>query len=241
MENLYSISTAILWDMSVHVTDITDIRLYEEKLRNSLSEKETLLKEIHHRVKNNLQIISSLLSLELNYIKDEDDLKIFKESQNRVKSMAMIHEKLYRSKDLSRIDFSEYIRELTSYIYESYIDSKRDIKFELVIENVFLEINPAIPCGLIINELVTNSLKYAFTDGRKGKIRIKFYKSKKNVYYFSLNDNGIGLPVGFDINKTKTFGLSLVNDLVSQLEGVIQIKSDINRGTSVKFHFSPVS
>lgn len=164
----------------IHGIDITERKKASEQIKASLNEKEVLLKEIHHRVKNNLQVISSLLNLQSKYIGDEEVLSIFRESQNRVKSMSLVHEELYRSKDLARIDFAEYVRSLVNNLFRSYGTNSCDIIPKIDVVNVFLDVNTAIPCGLIINELVSNSLKYAFPsipvqdryESKKGEIKI---------------------------------------------------------------------
>lgn len=150
--------------------DITERKQTESQLKASLKEKEVLLKEIHHRVKNNLQIISSLLNLQSEYIQDKQDLDIFKVSQNRIESMALIHEKLYQSKDLARIDFGEYIRDLVCTLFCSYEVNSSAIDMKINIDQIFLGIDVAIPCGLMINEVVLNYLKHAFPKGRTGEI-----------------------------------------------------------------------
>jgi len=218
----------------------------EGRLKASLIEKEILLKEIHHRVKNNMQIIYSLLSLQSRRIKDKNVLKMLQESQNRVRSMALLHEKLYQSKDLARIEFGDYIRKLVYGLFHSYAVSSDSIILKINAENIFLDINTAIPCGLIINELVSNSLKHAFPEGKawnekgyiKGQIHIKLTSHKKNNFTLVIRDNGVGFPEDLDFRNTETLGLQLVNTLVEQLEGSIKLlRKD---GTSFKIEFTPV-
>jgi two-component sensor histidine kinase len=206
--------------------DVTDARQAEEKVRSSLAEKETLLKEIHHRVKNNLQIISTLLELQSDYITDENSLKFFRESQNRIQSMALVHEKLYQSKDFSLIDFQGYIESLTKHLYRSYIADPEQVSLSVKAGNVTLGIDEAIPCGLIINELVSNSLKYAFPKGRHGEITIRFQAEDPDWLVITVADTGIGLPDDLDFTHTETLGLQLVNMLVKQLKGVITLRND---------------
>ena len=207
----------------------------EDQIKASLKEKEVLLREIHHRVKNNLQIISSLLNLQSRCIKDKQVLHVFKESQNRIRSMGLIHEKLYQSKDLARIDFTEYVGGLVANLFQSYeVDSDR-ITLETSIEEAFLEVNTAIPCGLIIDELVSNSLKYAFTEGRKGKIQINLHSDKEGKFTLIVSDNGIGFPRDLDFRKTESLGLQLVCTLVDQLEGTIEL--DRSGGSTFKISF----
>jgi len=204
--------------------DITERKRVEEELKASLREKEILLKEIHHRVKNNLQIINSLLRLRARSIEDEQILTMFKECQNRIKSIALVHETLYRSKELDKIDFSEYIKGLVNYLFKTYKVDSTMIELDVKAENVFLDINTAVPCGLIITELVSNSLKYAFPNGRKGKVFIELnINLNEEKITMIVGDNGIGLTEE-KFNNAKTLGLQLVKDLVSQLGGEIKIE-----------------
>jgi two-component sensor histidine kinase len=202
-------------------------------MQSSLQEKEVLLKEIHHRVKNNLQIISSLLSLQSENINNENPARTFRESQDRIRSMALVHEKLYMSGDVASIDFREYVESLTAYLYRSYFPGPGTRIF-VDVENVSLDIDLAIPCGLIINELVSNSLKYAFPDGRSGEIRVGLAREGCN-YTLSVSDDGIGLPSGLDFRNTPTLGLQLVNTLVSQIEGSIELQSGTGTAFQVTF------
>ena len=198
--------------------DISDKVKAEKNIKASLKEKETLLQEIHHRVKNNMQIISSLLNLQAMDIKEKEYLELFNESQDRVKSMAMIHEILYVSNDLSKIDFSDYLKRLTSSLIRTYSPKKKvDIKIEA--KNVYLSMDTAIPCGLIINELVTNALKYAFTESNTGEIFIGIEQNDKLVII--VEDNGKGLPEGFNLIDPQKLGLRLVNLLINQLKGEV--------------------
>jgi PAS domain S-box-containing protein len=217
------------------IMDITARKKAEEKIKASLREKEVLLQEIHHRVKNNLQIISSLLSLQTRHITDKNFLAMFKESQNRVRSMALVHEKLYQSKDFSRINFREYIVSLTNALYRSHGVDKTAIALNITIKNMFLNIETAIPCGLLINELFSNALKHAFPHSYTGKAQIdivlKRTRNKTIDLFFS--DNGIGIPENFDFKKTKSLGLELVMVLAEeQLEG----KLTLHREQGTHFH-----
>jgi PAS domain S-box-containing protein len=216
------------------LVDITELKDAENKIKASLKDKEVLLKEVHHRVKNNMQIISSLLNLQIDYLNNEDAIDVLKESQNRVKSMAMIHEKLYLSEDLTQINFADYIQNLVSNLFYSYNIKESQIKPIIKIEDVNLNIETAIPCGLIINELISNCLKYAFPNQMKGEIIITL-KSIEDKFELVISDNGIGLPEKININKIKTLGLLLVNSLTEQIDGKISIyKKD---GTQFKIIF----
>ena len=226
----------------VSLLNVTQRIKAEAEIKKSLKEKETLLKEIHHRVKNNLTVISSLLNLQSRYIKDKDDLMMFKESQSRAKSMALIHQRLYDSSDLKRIDFGDYIKTLANEMFHTYITDSNRIKLNLNVEDIMLDINTAIPLGLILNELLTNSMKYAFPqseiskfEGTKmGNIDIGLYKTK-NGYVLSVGDDGIGFPENINLENTDSLGLQLINSLTNQINGKIQLKRD--NGTSFKIEF----
>ncbi|MEA1935662.1 MAG: sensor histidine kinase, partial [Thermodesulfobacteriota bacterium] len=211
--------------------DITDRKQAERKVQQSLKEKEVMLQEIHHRVKNNMQVISSLLNLQAGYVKDEQALELFRECQNRVRTMALIHERLYQSKDLASIDFADYIRSLAGGLLHMYSIDPDIIKLNIHAEDVFLDINKAIPCGLIINELVSNAFKHAFPEGREGEISITLKEDKAdNRYTLIVSDNGVSFPVDLDFRETETLGMRLVNILTEQLHGTIEI--DRSDGTS---------
>ena len=215
------------------VRDISDRKKFENKIKKSLDEKETLLREIHHRVKNNMQIISSLLNLQIQYENLDETIGVLKESQGRVKSMAIIHEKLYQSSNLTNINFKEYIEKLILDIFYSYGITTSSIESELNIEDINLNIDTAIPLGLITNELVTNSVKYAFPQC-KGKITFKL-ASNKDLIELIITDNGIGIPEDIDIENSQTLGLQLVQNLVNQLEGKLEL--NVNHGTKFKITF----
>jgi PAS domain S-box-containing protein len=215
--------------------DVTERRQTEEQIRTSLREKDVLLREIHHRVKNNMQIISSLLRLQSRLIKDRKMVEMFKESQNRIRSMALIHEKLYQTDDLSRINFAEYIRSLTVHLFHTYRVNPNIVKMNTEVEEVYLSINKAIPCGLVINELVSNALKHAFPEGKKGEIQIKLYSNRTSRTKLVVSDDGIGLPENLNIREPDTLGLQLVNDLVKQIEGTIKL--DTVKGTTFYISF----
>jgi len=212
-------------------------KLAEQHIEASLVEKEVLLREIHHRVKNNMQVISSLLNFQTRYINDKQFITILNESQNRIKSMALIHEKLYRSSDLSNIDFNDYITNLSHDLFKFYgVDTDR-ITLKLDLERIAFEIDTAIPCGLLVNELLTNSLKHAFPDGRRGEICIMLREKADSgsTYEMVVSDNGIGIPADFDIAKTKSLGLQLIHTLTEhQLQGRLSL--DRTNGTT--FHIT---
>jgi PAS domain S-box-containing protein len=214
--------------------DITQRKISEEKIKASLIEKEILLKEVHHRVKNNMQVISSMLNLQSNYIKDTKALSLFKDSQNRVKSMALIHEKLYQSKNFDQIDFEQYITVLINYLFRSFNVAGNQIKTQIDSEAVMLDITKAIPCGLILNELVSNSLKHAFPNNREGNIHLEFKKVNSN-FEIRYEDDGIGLPPDFDFRNTDSLGMQIVNALVKQLHGDITFVVD--QGTEFRLKF----
>lgn len=221
--------------------DITKRKRAEEKIKAALQEKEILLKEIHHRVKNNLQTIVSLLNLQSGYIEDKKALEVFKNSKERVRVMALIHEKLYESKDLARIDFAEYLRSLINPLYESYLTDSNQVQLKMEVENVELDIDTSIPVGLIINELVSNSLKHAFPDKKKGELYVKLEenkdkgKDKEYDYTLIVMDNGMGFPADLDFRKSDRLGMLLINSLTKQLHGVVEL--DKNNGTTFTIHF----
>jgi len=218
------------------VRDITERKQDEEKTQASLREKEVLLKEIHHRVKNNMQVISSLLKLQSGYINDQKDLELFKESQNRIQAMALIHEKLYQSRDLVNIDYAEYIKNLTNGLIRSYGSGANRIALKTDIVHKPLGVDSAIPCGLIINELVSNSLKHAFPEGREGEIWVLMHPIDEDGTELIVRDNGIGVSPDFDFRHTESLGLQLVTTLTeSQLRGSIELKN--NEGTAFHIKF----
>lgn len=229
--------------------DITERKKTEEALKQSLNEKEMLIKEIHHRVKNNLMVISSLLNLQSKYIKDKESLNIFKESQSRAQSMALIHERLYRSDDMKKINFGEYIETLSNDLYHTYVLDPGHIKLNLDVEDAKIDINTSVPLGLIVNELVSNCMKHAFpadyirgqvndkftsSNERSGEIDIRF-KKIDDQFLLNVKDNGIGFPEGLDYENTDSLGLQLVNMLVDQIGGQIELKTE--NGTEFRITF----
>jgi PAS domain S-box-containing protein len=204
-------------------TDITEIKNIEKQLKDSLNERGLLLKEIHHRVKNNLQIIISLFNLQSNYITDENALKALKEGQNRIKSMALIHERFYQSEGLSKIDFDGYIKRLAENLFMSYNINHENVKLIIDADKVALDIDTAVPCGLIINELISNALKYAFDVGAVGEVYIGFKSLDDDLCQLTIGDNGKGLVEGYDVENSDTLGMQLVHALTDQLEGKLSV------------------
>ncbi len=220
------------------LSDITERRQAEEQVKASLREKEVLLQEIHHRVKNNLQVVASLLNLQAGHVEDQRAIEVFHDSQNRVRSMALIHEKLYQSENLARVDFGDYVRELVAHLCRSYGARARGIRLKTDASDVFLGIDTAVPCGLILNELASNALKHAFPDGRMGEIRIGLSENDVRQVTLTVGDDGVGLPEGLDLYETDSLGLQLVVTLVNQLGGTIVLDSSEGTEFSVTF-FAP--
>jgi len=216
-------------------TDITQRKDAEAQLRKSLTEKELLLKELHHRVKNNLQIISSLLSLQSKYIRDERALQMFEETQNRVMSMALFHDKIYRSEDLASVDFAAYVKSIVAELFHSYGVSSSCIRTKMDMNDIRLGVDVAIPCGLIINELVSNSIKHAFPDKERGEISVGTFSNKDGDYTLTVSDNGVGFPRDVDFTNTESLGMQLVVALTRQLEGTIEL--DRSSGTAFRITF----
>jgi PAS domain S-box-containing protein len=216
--------------------DITERKQAETKIQESLQEKEVLLKEIHHRVKNNLQVISSLLDLQSQYLNNSVMLEVFRESCNRVRSMALVHEQLYQSKDCAKISCVEYFQDLTNYLCRVYGVNANTITLQLEVDKINVNINTAIPCGLIVNELVSNALKYAFPNGLQGVIKVAFYSLGRGQFLLIVKDNGIGFSRDWNFNRVKSLGLQLVRVLTNQLEGTLEINN--NGGTEFRIKFS---
>jgi len=218
-----------------YVRDITQRKQAEDRLQSSLREKEVLLREVHHRVKNNLQVIQSLISLQTRQIKDEQAVEMCKESQRRIRAMALVHERLYQSTDLSRIEFADYLRSLVIHLFHSMLSDTNRITLTMDLEPVQLNINTAIPCGLIVNELVSNALKHAFPGEKSGSITVSIHKAEDDEYRLGVMDNGIGLPPEFEIHESETMGMQIVATLVSQLGGRLAIGR--NGGADFHIHF----
>ena len=215
--------------------DITENKINEEKITQSLKEKEILLREVHHRVKNNMQVISSILNLQSSYVKDSYALNLLKECQNRIKSMAFIHESLYQTKNFESVNFSEYVTVLTKNLVHTYSINTKKIKLFLTLHKLFLNLDLSIPCGLIINEIISNSLKYAFPNNRDGIIFVNLTVNKKNVK-IEVGDNGVGIPQKVDVKNTQTLGLQLVDTLVEQINGTLKLNR--NKGTIFSIEFN---
>ncbi|UXX78649.1 hypothetical protein N7E81_14910 [Reichenbachiella carrageenanivorans] len=211
----------------------------EEKnslIEKSLQEKESLLKEIHHRVKNNLQVISSLLNMQSRTTENEEILDAFQQGQSRVRAMSLIHQKLYQTDNLSEIDFQEYTSQLIDQLSTLYTGNKDDITTEVRANDIKLDIDTAIPLGLILNELISNSFKYAFKNVSHGKIKVDMERLADGKIQLAISDNGQGLPSDFNLEATKTLGLKLVNILTKQLKGKLAYKSTTDSIFIITFH-----
>jgi PAS domain S-box-containing protein len=215
------------------VRDVTERRLFEEQIQASLREKESLLREIHHRVKNNLQITSSLLRLQASNINDASARSIFDETQMRIRSMALVHEKLYQAKNLTRINFADYVRTLGELLFKSFAATADAVSLDVAGDDFFLDIDTAVPCGLIVNEVLSNALKHAFPGGR-GAIFVRLERHEGRCV-LTIRDDGIGLPPQFDLRAVDTLGLQLVRGLVQQIDGSLEVRSII--GTEFRIDF----
>ena len=223
---------------TVIMRDVTRRTRIEQQVKTSLQEKEALLREIHHRVKNNLQVISSLLALQARAVADDSTKKMFHESRDRIHSMALLHESLYKSDNLARIDFPEYIHQLADHLFRSYGVVAERIHLRTELDPVFLSMDNAVPCGLLINELISNSLKYAFPDGRSGEIYVGVRGVDDRVK-LTVADDGVGLPAGFDWANARSLGLRLVRTLAQQLEATLEHAD--GSGTRFKLTFRPTA
>jgi two-component sensor histidine kinase len=213
--------------------DITETRRKEKIIEDSLREKEILLKEIQHRVKNNMQIISSLLSIQSQFAVDEKDARMFQDSQDRIHSMSLVYDQLHMDQNLTEISLPEYVNELVNNLINSFSLDAKNISSRVEVDNINVNLDIAIPCGLLVNELVTNSLKHAFPDNRKGIIGISMRK-EGSMLKIAVSDNGIGLPENFDISNSPTLGMTLLHTLGAQLGGKVELEN--NNGTV--FHSS---
>lgn len=203
-----------------------DKRRADAGLRAALAEKDLLLKELYHRVKNNMQIISSLLDLQASTIRNAGMVETFRVSQARVRAMALVHEKLYQAPDLTKISFSDYVQDLVADLFSSYgVEPGRiELKLDVNLDGDFIPVDMAVPCGLIVNELLSNCVKHAFPEGRRGEIRVSLHAGEDDIYQLAVADNGVGLPAGFD-NAVGSLGLSLVRSLSrEQLKGTVEVK-----------------
>jgi len=216
------------------ILDITEAKQAEERISNALAEKVVLLKEVHHRVKNNLQIICSLLDLQSDSIPDERSRSYFRENQNRIRSMALVHERLYKSDDFTSVGLEEYIRDLCKNLFDSYLADPGRIDLEVDTGGLSIAIDKAIPWGLIINELVSNSLKHAFPDNRSGEISIRFNLNGDDRLTLTVADSGVGIPPHLDFRDTETLGLQLVNMLARQLNGQISMESTTGTAFTIR-------
>jgi PAS domain S-box-containing protein len=206
--------------------DITGRKKAEEEIQRSLEEKEILLKEIHHRVKNNLQVVWGLIDLQIQTLTDPTMINTLRDSQNRIRTMSLIHETLYKSRDLSHIEISQYLQSLVNTLFSTYSVSPEKISVHFTLENILLDVESAIPCGLIVNELMSNTFKHAFPGDRDGEIQIGF-SLRGTTYTLSFGDTGVGIPPGVDYTNTESLGLKLVNVLATdQLDGTIQLVRD---------------
>lgn len=219
----------------ITIVDITERKRAEQRLKRLLQEKEILLAEVHHRVKNNLQIITSLLGLQAREITDEHFLAAFEESRNRINSMALVHEQLYHAGEYARIDIADYIDQLASTLFNMYQVDTEQIQLQVDAEGIYLDLEKAIPCGLLLNELISNSLKYAFPKGENGEILIKF-TAKDEKMILEVRDDGVGIPASVDFETSQSLGLQLVNLLITHdLHGSIEL--DRHNGTQFRIVF----
>jgi hypothetical protein len=220
------------------ILDITEQKRIETQLRESLQEKETLLREIHHRVKNNLQIISSLLYFQAKQVKDPESAKVFLEGQNRLRAMILVHEQLYRAENLSRIDFASYVRSLVQQLAQSHGDFQQKFHLSVDSDEVQLPIEIALPCGMILNELLINIFKYAYPNGRSGAAIVKVTRRDTGIQ-LQVTDDGVGLPASVDVSTPTTFGMQLINNLAAQVKGTVQYEQDHGTKVTVTVNLSP--
>jgi PAS domain S-box-containing protein len=218
--------------------DITERKIAEERIKKSLGEKEVLLKEVHHRVKNNLSVIASLLNMQSEFIYDDKYLQMFKESESRIWSMALVHKMLYQDEDFSRIDVGEYIKSLVKSIKDTFAGDAK-IRTTVEVSDIPLDIDTLVPCGLIINELVTNSFKHAFHGHNGPGIRVSMTRLGSGQVSLKVSDNGKGLPEGYDITKSEGLGSMLVNALAIQIEGTLEIRREKGTTFNITFPVKP--
>jgi two-component system, sensor histidine kinase PdtaS len=223
------------WLFTAIVRDVTERKLAEEAIRNSLREKEALLQEVHHRVKNNLQIISSLLNLQARACRDPATRNLFQDSVNRIHSMALLHEQLYGHGNLSHIDCHRYIQDLAAHVFQSYGVSGNQVRLVLDSQDIHMDVEQAVPCGLILNELISNCLKHAFPGQRTGEIRIELHGNANCPEYLIVSDNGAGVDEGVALGGKTHVGLRLVNVLAQQIGAVVKISCDAGTQVMVQF------
>ncbi|NWJ48383.1 MAG: PAS domain S-box protein [Chloroflexi bacterium] len=216
-------------------TDLTAQKQAESQIRANLVEKETLLKELHHRVKNNLQVVYSLLKLQAANIKDPEIADLFIETQNRVQSMALVHQKLYQAESFSRVDMENYIQSLITNLHHSLSFDPKKVFLDVKIEGVLLNMDTAIPCGLIINELLYNAFKHAFPDNRNGIVKIELSRDATAMFCLRISDDGVGLPENLDPHNTETLGMQLVAMLTRQLDGTLELLKEHGTTFIIKF------
>jgi PAS domain S-box-containing protein len=220
------------------IIDITERRSTMAQLRQALAEKTTLLKEVHHRVKNNLQVIGSLLSMQIECVAGDSSLRALQDAHSRVFAMSLIHEQIYQSDTLTDLDFGEYVERLSERLFSAYCVDESRVRLELSVEPILLAMHRAIPCGLILNELISNSLKHAFRDGRDGVIRIALHTTENGRVELAVADNGAGLPANFRLEERQSLGLQVVRTLINQLRASLQLVSG-DEGTEFRFSWEP--
>ncbi len=213
--------------------NVADRQNAEEALSQALADKDLLFKEMHHRLKNNLSIAHSLLTLQADRVEDENVKDLFAESANRLMSLALVHEMLYKSSGFKEVNFAAYLRSLVNSIFENLTESDSGLTLEVNADDIILETDKVITCGLIVNELVSNSIKHAFPDGRAGTIAVGLKRFGKESCVMSVKDDGVGLPVGVDVMGGSTLGVQIISGLVQQLEGTLDADSDICDGHGV--------
>lgn len=217
--------------------DIEERKQAEEKIKASLKEKIVLLQEIHHRVKNNLHVIESLLNMQMTSIQDPQTIQEFRIIEGRIKSMALIHEQLYKSENLAEIDFSDYAPNLITRLFHAYQTKPGRIRLHTDIDKILLNISTAIPCGLIMNELISNCFKHAFTNREKGKITVSVKADNDDSFTLTVSDDGVGFPENKGIESPKTLGLKIITGLTRQIDGTLDFHSSKESGTTFKMKF----
>jgi PAS domain S-box-containing protein len=225
----------------VRITDVTARKAAEQQLTNSLREKELLLMEVHHRVKNNLHIISSLFDLQANQTQDQQALQVFADSQNRIQAMALIHEQLYQAREFGKVEFSDYIHRLANNLAFFYSDQIHSVQLVIDVEPIQINLETAITCGLLLNELVTNAFKHAFPGSQTGKVRIQLHQDANRRFHLTVEDNGVGLPQNLNWQTSKSLGLNLVRILVKQLKAKIEFAAPHQNGTQVQVSFAELN